>query len=382
MNDGKYLKYSFIAHFALSIFYQETMLRLLLSACVCLFPSVGLGQLSSPGKRVSTKTMEQIYATVKTPYKYGIVLPQPSTGQMVDSPTIFRQGKSWYMTYIIFDGKGYETWLAQSTNLLQWTTMGKLMSFTDSTWDATQKAGYVALVNTEWGGSYEAEKYRGKYWLSYLGGSEKGYEAGRLGVGIASARTLTQPVAVDRLPNPVLSAVDPDARWYDNKTIYKSLVIRDKAQKTGYPFVMYYNAKGTTPDAKGNGFESIAMAVSRDMLHWKRLGNQPLITRKTGICGDAQLTRIGNVYVMFYFGAFWKPGAFERFACSYDLIHWTDWEGPDLIASSEPYDKTYAHKPWVIRWKGVVYHFYNAVGASGRVIALATSKDLGKSPLD
>ena len=79
---------------------------------------------------------------------------------------------------------------------------------------------------------------------------------------------------------------------------------------------------------------------------------------------------------MFYFGAFWKPGAFERFACSYDLIHWTDWEGEDLVASSEPYDKQYAHKPWVIKWKGVVYHFYNAVGEKGRVIALATSEDL------
>jgi len=30
----------------------------------------------------------------------------------------------------------------------------------------------------------------------------------------------------------------------------------------------------------------------------------------------------------------------------------------------------------VIKWNGVVYHFYNAVGSNGRVIALATSKDL------
>jgi sucrose-6-phosphate hydrolase SacC (GH32 family) len=79
---------------------------------------------------------------------------------------------------------------------------------------------------------------------------------------------------------------------------------------------------------------------------------------------------------MFYFGAFWKPGAFERFAVSHDLIHWTDWSGPDLIAPSEDYDRQYAHKPWVIKWNGVVYHFYNAVGDQGRVIALATSVDL------
>ncbi|WP_333483076.1 glycoside hydrolase family protein [Spirosoma telluris] len=344
--------------------------------CVCSF-----GQSKSPSATVSTERMQTVFDEVKTPFKYGIVLPQPDSGRMVDSPTIFRKEKNWYMTYIIFDGKGYETWLAKSDDLLKWTTLGKLMSFTETGWDATQKAGYVALVETDWGGSYEPENYKGRYWLSYLGGSEKGYEAGRLGVGIATTNDLAKPVETKRQPQPVLSAVDPDARWYDNKTIYKSLIVRDKARKTGYPFVMYYNAKGVKPDAKGNGFETIAMAVSADMTNWKRHGQQPLISRQTGICGDAQITKIGDLYVMFYFGAFWKPGAFERFACSYDLVNWTDWQGDDLVSPSEPFDKTYAHKPWVIKWNGVVYHFYNAVGTKGRVIALATSKDLGKSPL-
>lgn len=341
----------------------------------------GIGQPKNPAATVPDEKMRAVFEEVKTPYKYGIVLPQPDKGRMVDSPTVFRKGDSWYMTYIIFDGKGYETWLAKSADLLHWNTLGKLMSFADKDWDATQKAGYVALIDTDWGGSYEPEKYRDRYWLSYLGGSEKGYEAGRLGVGIANTTDLTIPKEATRLPQPVLSAVDQDVRWYDNQTIYKSLIIQDKAKKTGYPFVMYYNAKGEKPDARGAGFENIAMAVSNDMTHWKRFGQEPLITRKTGICGDAQIAKIGDVYVMFYFGAFWKPGAFERFACSYDLVNWTDWQGDDLIAPSEPYDKAYAHKPWVIKWKGVVYHFYNAVGDQGRVIAVATSKDLGKSEL-
>ncbi len=336
------------------------------------------GARSGDWAKVPQQVMQTIFEEIKTPYKYGVVIPQPDRGRMVDSPTVFRKGSVWYMTYIIFDGKGYETWLSKSDNLLQWTSLGKIMPFTENTWDATQKAGYVALVDTEWGGSYEPEKFGNKYWLSYLGGSEQGYEAGRLGIGIATSEDLTRPKEVTRLPQPVLSAVDKEARWYDNKTIYKSLVIRDKARKTGHSFVMYYNAKGEKGDDKGNGFESIAMAVSNDMAHWKRLGDKPLITRNTGICGDAQIARIGDVYVMFYFGAFWKPGAFERFACSYDLQNWTDWTGPDLISSTEPYDKTYAHKPWVVKWNGVVYHFYNAVGDQGRVIALATSKDLSK----
>jgi predicted GH43/DUF377 family glycosyl hydrolase len=134
---------------------------------------------------------------------------------------------------------------------------------------------------------------------------------------------------------------------------------------------MYYNAKGDSAD-----FESIGMAVSDNMVKWKRYGEAPVITRHKGICGDAQIAKFNDVYIMFYFGAFWKPGAFERFACSYDLVNWTDWKGEDLVKSSEDYDREYAHKPWVLKWKGVVYHFYTAVGKHGRVIAVATSKNL------
>ena len=87
---------------------------------------------------------------------------------------------------------------------------------------------------------------------------------------------------------------------------------------------------------------------------------------------------------MFYFGAFWqnKTGAFNRFACSYDLVHWTDWNGADLINSTEDFDQKFAHKSFVVKYKGVVYHFYNAVNNKDqRGIAVATSVDKGKSSL-
>lgn len=319
---------------------------------------------------VPPEVMEEIYREIQTPYKYGVVYKHPDPEKKVDSPTIFRHDGRWYMTYIVFDGQGYETWLAESENLLDWSTKGRLLSFTENTWDANQKAGYLSLVDITWGGTYEVETFEGQYWMSYLGGATEGYEAGTLGVGLAHTSDLTGAEEWTRLEQPVLLPGDPDARWFENLTIYKSLIVRDRERRTGHPFVMYYNAKGQEK------FESIGMAVSDDLVSWQRYGTEPLITRREGICGDAQIARIGDVYVMFYFGAFWKPGAFERFACSYDLIHWTDWEGPDLIAPSEPYDETYAHKPWVIQWEGVAYHFYNAVGQEGRVIALATSKKL------
>lgn len=322
-------------------------------------------------KRVPQEKMEDIYQEVKTPFKFGIVFQHPDTTKMVDSPTIFRENEKWWMTYIVFDGKGYETRLAESTDLLHWESKGKILSFTQNTWDANQKAGYPALVNIEWGGDYSVEMFQDNYWMTYLGGNTAGYEAGTLKIGLANSNSLTEIQEWNTTNQPLLSPEDPDARWFENKTIYKSYVIRDEKKHTGYPFVMYYNAKGDTAD-----YESIGMAVSEDLKTWKRFGENPVITKYKGICGDAQIAKFGDVYIMFYFGAFWKPGAFERFAVSYDLINWTDWEGPDLISPLEDYDKQYAHKPWVIKWNGVVYHFYNAVGKKGRVIALATSVDL------
>ncbi|MEP7094313.1 MAG: glycosylase, partial [Flavobacterium sp.] len=71
------------------------------------------------------------------------------------------------------------------------------------------------------------------------------------------------------------------------------------------------------------------------------------------------------------------------FAVSNDLIHWKDWEGDNLIQSSEPYDNLFAHKSFVVKHNGVVYHFYCAVNkAEQRGIAIATSKDLGKSEMN
>lgn len=335
--------------------------------------------------KVSASVMEAVYNEVKTPFKYGLVLVPDNDTKMVDSPSVFRNGEKWFMTYIVFDGTGYETWLAESNNLLDWKTTGKLMAFSDeSDWDRTQKAGYIALQDTEWGGTYEWQPFQNQYWMSYLGGDSKGYEAGLLSVGIAfSATDPAIPHEWHRLEKPVLKSTDNDVRWWENKTIYKSTVIEDESKLTGHRFVMYYNAKGDSlqPD---KGAERIGMAVSDDMVNWLRFGEEPVLNHHHGITGDAFIQKIDSVYVMFYFGAFWQntKGAFDRFACSTDLVNWTDWNGENLVHPSEDFDSQYAHKPYVIKWNGVVYHFYCAVNNKNqRGIAVATSVDLGKSKI-
>lgn len=320
------------------------------------------------GQAVPENVMQGLYETIKTPFKYGVVL-KGEPGMMVDSPSVFRHGDKWYMTYIIFDGRGYETALAESDDLLNWTKRGKLLEFQDDTWDANQAAGYIALQDHQWQGSYELAQHDGKYWMSYLGGNSTGYEEGILSVGLATTDDPTASAPWTRFAgNPVLTPKQSDARAFEDVTLYKSHIMRDDSESLGYPYVMFYNAKGE--------HETIGMAVSNDMTTWHRYGTEPVIDNGAGISGDAQITKIGDVWVMFYFGAFWQPNAFETFAASYDLAHWTKWTGPHLIQPSEPWDQQYAHKPWVVVQDDVVYHFYNAVGDQGRVIALATSKDL------
>jgi predicted GH43/DUF377 family glycosyl hydrolase len=323
-------------------------------------------------KEVSEETMKRIYEEIKTPYKYGIII-RGEGGRKVDCPSAFRHGDKWYLVYIIFDGNGYETAIAESNDLLQWGTLGKILTFrNEQTWDCNQVAGYIALQEHIWGGSYQLQEFDNKYWMSYIGGALKGYETDPLAIGIAWSNTPTKAVEWNRIPqNPVLHPDQEDARQFEKKTLYKSNIIYDKEQTLGYPFVMYYNAK-----QEGKSVERIGIAVSRDMIHWQRYGEEPVIDNLKGISGDPQITKIDDVWVMFYFGAFWKPKAFDTFACSYDLVNWTKWTGPDLIGPSEPWDNKYAHKPWVIKHEGVVYHFYCAVGDQGRVIALASSRDL------
>lgn len=339
---------------------------------------------------VSAKEMQRIYDEVKTPYKYGLVLVPSEKKLLMDCPSIYKVGSTWYMTYIIFDGVGYETYLAESKDLLTWKTLGKqLQSGRGNEWDAKQKAGYNALIDTKWGGTYKLRKYKGKYWMSYFGGSTEGYEPEPLSIGMAyTSRTPRTPFEWDRLPTPVLSSEDADIRWWENRhKLFKSYVIEDPNKNTGHRFIMYYNAVGDSLENNKptRWYERIGMAVSDDLVQWKRYLKDPVVHHPMGITGDPMIQRIDNTWVMFYFGAFWKDkaGAFNRFAASKDLIHWTDWEGDDLINSSEPFDAQYAHKSFVIKHKGLVYHYYCAVDKDGnRGIALATSQDVGKSTLN
>ena len=359
------------------------------------------GSITAFAQKISQNVMQKIYDEVKTPYKYGMVVAPEDNYHKIDCPMVYREGNRWFMTYVVYngkdgtDGRGYETWLATSDDLLQWKTLGRLLCYADKGWDMNQRAGYPALIDWTWNGSYEMAKYKGRHWMSYFGGEGTGYESVRkpLNMGMASTKgDITQAHPWETSPAPVLSINDKNAQWWEKLTHYKSTVYWDRNKTLGKPFVMFHNAAGINP-ANQLKAERIGIALSSNMTSWRRL---PLRTakRKTGnpvffheapgiITGDAQIVKFPHYYVMFYFSAFnpkRKYNAYNTFAVSRDLVNWQDWEGADLIYPSKPYDDMFAHKSYVLKHQGVVYHFYCAVNHAGqRGIAVATSVPMGRS---
>ncbi|MGW4101789.1 discoidin domain-containing protein [Streptomyces sp. NPDC004976] len=338
---------------------------------------------SKGGRRYPTtvpdEVMREVYEEVKTPYRYGPVLTTPADAELVDSPSVFRHRDRWYMVHLVFREDGYETRLASSPDLLDWTPEGTVLPFRPGAWDQKQAAGYIALQDPEWGESARLQTFDGRFWMSYLGGADPGYEGGPLSIGVASTRTPHLPEPWTRRDAAVLGPEDRDTRYWERSKLFKSNVVQDPQRRLGARFVMYYNATG----AGGYGNETIGMAVSDDMVHWRRHGEAPVLTpyewHGIALCGDPQVVRMGDLWVMFFWNTidYTSNGRFDSFACSYDLVNWTPWRGQKLTSSTRPWEANQATKPWVVKHDGVVFHFYNAQSTNGtQTIGLATSKDL------
>ena len=317
--------------------------------------------------------LEKIYGQLKVPFKYGAVLKLE--GRMTDSPIVFKRDGKYYMSFISIDDKcetGYLTHIAESRDLLHWDVLGEILK-EHTEWDNAQSGGYAQLQDNSFGGSNELLKVDGEYLFAYIGGNLEGYETDPLSMGIATADDFLNFEGYKKYPKPILSGSDADAREGETLTVYKADIFYDGKKTLGYPYVNAYNAKDSTQR------ESIFLAVSDDCINWKRYGDQAIIpvtecADSVRINGDPQIIMMDGYYVMLYFvydSAL--GGAYNTFAVSEDLIHWTKWDGEPLIKPEYEWENVHAHKQWVIKENGVVYHYYCAVNEKERFIALATS---------
>ncbi len=143
-----------------------------------------------------------------------------------------------------------ETWLAESDNLLEWKTLGRVLSFRDGKWDEDQRGGYPSLIDHHWGGSYELNSYDDKYWMTYIGGAETGYETGPLKIGVAyTEKDPTVAHEWKAFDEPAMSPEDKDAHWFENiiriRAVHSVMITKPLGT-----VVMFYNAGGINPQIR------------------------------------------------------------------------------------------------------------------------------------
>jgi hypothetical protein len=128
---------------------------------------------------------EDPVAAYRTPYKYPELIlkatgnKQDFDGLSVDDPIVFRARGRFHMLYIGFDGTGYQTGLASSTDLIHWTRTA-LVGPRDPTSKYTKYNLAISSIlrDKNLRGAGEAIKVDGQY-LALRGGS-RGHRTGEI----------------------------------------------------------------------------------------------------------------------------------------------------------------------------------------------------------
>ena len=238
--------------------------------------------------------------------------------QMTDVPTVYQlpAAPKWYLTFVGFDGSGYQSFVAESDDLVRWANPRLAMGFGP---EGSFDHGGVVL------GAFLYEDYHikaprtlkkknGKYWSLYgayprQGGYElrPGYE------GLASSDDgLTWERAKDE---PILSVHQPDCGEWEKDCIYQPWLVEHEGR-----YLNFYNA--------ANGYiEQMGLALSDDLLEWRRDESNPVIPNGPEGAYNEKFSSDGKVYwdtdhwVMSFFGV-GQGGAHIMAAFSQDLYHW------------------------------------------------------------
>ena len=293
-----------------------------------------------------------------------------------DAPCIYQlpgQPKLWYMSFLAFNGHGYNSFVAASDDLIHWKTPRLAMGFGPA--GEFDHGGCVIGAFLYQSPDVRAprvlKRRDGKFWTLYgCYPKQGGYE---LRPGYEGVATSDDGLAWQRAKDrPTLSIFDTDCGAWERSCIYQPWLVEH-----GSKFYDFYNA------AQG-GVEQTGLALSTDLLSWKRYAGSPVVhVRPSGydqqFASDPKVFRDGDHWSMFYFGV-GRGGAHIMLAFSRDLLHWTAHPEPLYKAGGHPggLDKMYAHKIALVYRPDnqTFYMYYCAVGNRGRCIGLLTSKPL------
>ncbi len=322
-------------------------------------------------------------APFRTPYKYGKLVLGPSgvagafDEKSVDDPFVFYHDGKFQMLYIAYDGIGYQTGLATSSDLVHWERVA-CVARRDPNSKYTKYNVALACLLRESGltAPGKLKKVKGRYLGAWNAYPSAGYEEGAAVIGLGWSDDQLHW----ELTDPILFPAE-GAPWEHGGLYRPNLVEEDGV------YYLYYNAKtDTQPKAEGGGWhEQTGVATSRDLKHWTRYEGNPMLRNGGREARDARfasnpfVVRNGKLWGMYYFGLDLHGKACEMLALGRDPYHFNK-VNEVLIDVGAPgtVDEDYAHKPSVIFHDGILYHFYCAVSGKYpndvRGISVARSK--------
>jgi predicted GH43/DUF377 family glycosyl hydrolase len=297
-----------------------------------------------------------------TPYKLNKLVLSASTAdpsafdtKSVDCPFVFHHAGRFYMTYIGFDGQGYQTGLASSDNLTDWKKLGCILKRDPNSpitrfniamnWivreNALSSVGELKKINNRFLGVYHAYP-------------NAGYESGPAVIGLCRSTDLLHW----QVDPPSLFPKD-GAAW-ERGGLYKPCLVEHKGK-----FYLFYNAK-----TEGKRWhEQTGVATSTDLKTWTRYAANPIIPNGPAGSWDeifasdpCVLQANSREWAFFYYSLDAKGEARDLLATGPDLFHPV--KVPRILIDVGPpgaVDSTYAHKPSIVTNQGVLYHFYCAV---------------------
>jgi predicted GH43/DUF377 family glycosyl hydrolase len=307
--------------------------------------------------------------SLDTPYKIGSLVLAASNREgeydriSVDCPFVFHRKGHFYMTFVAFDGTGYQTGLASSQDLVHWEKQGCILRRDPNSpvtrynialnWilreNSLYSAGELTPVDSRYVGVYHAYP-------------NSGYEQGAAVIGLCRSSDLLHW----ELEAPSLRAED-GAEW-ERGGLYKPCLV-----KNGSTYYLFYNAKNQT---EARWHEQTGVATSTDLKTWKRYTGNPILRNgpsgspDSRFASDPCVLRNGKLWALYYFGLDDRGIARDLVATSQDLFHPAK-RSQVVIDVGPPgsVDSSYAHKPSLVAYKGDLYHFYCAVSrVSGREV--------------
>jgi predicted GH43/DUF377 family glycosyl hydrolase len=310
----------------------------------------------------------------KPMFAYELKIPGHEAFHNWDVPCVYQipefPGK-WFISFIAFNGKGYNSFVAESTDLVNWEKPRLAFGFGgEGEFDHGGRVVGAYMYNT-WDikGSRALRRKDGLYWTLYgCYPRQGGYELRPGAEGLASSQDgLTWTRA---WPETTLDVYQKEVKPWEHSCIYQPWLVEHQGK-----WYDFYNA------ANG-GIEQSGFATSTNLVNWTRYPDNPVIRNRpqwsdASMASDPKVFWDTDHWVMFYFGN-GKFGVCILVAFSTDLEHWTQERDPLYKPGGHPggYDKNGALKISLV-WNPVnevYYMFYNMLSPRGMNIGLLTSK--------